>query len=110
MSVHAPLANRRQTLDTASLRQDEDLGLFIGAPSEVPGPIGAPSETITLDPMVTTPDEPTGPTTVSAKTLAQDPGFIWLAAGTPDFPAFTTWTQPTGTGTVAGGSGREFMA
>lgn len=89
MSVHAPLANRRQTMATASLRQDdEDVGLFIGLPSEEP--------TVTLVATPTTADEPTAPTTVTAKTLAQDPGFIFLGSGFPDFPAFTSWTHPAG--------------
>jgi len=81
-------------MGTASLRQaDEDVGLFIGRPSEEP--------TVTLEPTPTTADEPTVTTTAAAKTLAQDPGFIFLASGFPDFPAFTTWTHPVGAGDKA---------
>jgi len=56
---------------------------------------------ITVAPTPTTADDPTVTTTVAAKTLAQDPGFIFLGAGFPDFPAFTTWTHPVGAGDKA---------
>ena len=99
MSVQAPLANRRQTMATASLRQgDEDVGLFIGRPSEEPEPTVS---LITVAPTPTTADDPTVTTTVVGKTLAQDPGFIFLGAGLPDFPAFTSWTHPVAAGDKA---------
>lgn len=83
-------------METASLRQFSLTGGGIPTLAEL-----VAAETTTLEPMVTTADEPTAATTVSAKTLAQDPGFIWIAAGSPDFPAFTSWTHPEGAGDKA---------
>lgn len=116
MSVHAPLANRRQTMDTASLRQDDfeqsfeerqqraefqRLALEEAARQRIAQEQEATLSLITVAPTPTTADDPTVTTTVVGKTLAQDPGFIFLAAGLPDFPAFTTWTHPQGSGDKA---------